>query len=83
MTRNQILALARQAELPKKFGEDDQWVISTEQMVRFAHLIIVSELDACCVLLEGMHYREKPAHNIYLHAAAELRRLRANTQYGK
>ena len=36
-----------------------------------------AELDACCDLLEGMHAASTGNHNYYLHAAVELRRLRA------
>lgn len=36
------------------------------------------ELDACCDLLEGMHAATDGNHNYYLHAANELRKLRAN-----
>ncbi len=35
------------------------------------------ELNACCDLLEGMHAASTGDHNYYLHAAIELRRLRA------
>lgn len=36
------------------------------------------ELDKCCDLLEGMHVATDGNHNYYLHAANELRKLRAN-----
>jgi hypothetical protein len=35
------------------------------------------ELDKCCDLLEGMHVATDGNHNYYLHAANELRKLRA------
>jgi len=35
------------------------------------------ELNACCDLLEGMHVATDGNHNYYLHAANELRKLRA------
>lgn len=34
------------------------------------------ELEACCTLLEGMHYAAGGTHNYYLHAANELRKMR-------
>jgi hypothetical protein len=36
-----------------------------------------AELNACCDLLEGMHVATDGNHNYYLHAANELRKLRA------
>lgn len=39
---------------------------------------VKAEREACCILLEGMHEGAKHAHNYYLHAAQELRRLRAH-----
>ena len=50
-------------------------------LLKFIHLVLAkarqAELDACCDLLEGMHAASTGNHNYYLHAAVELRRLRA------
>lgn len=76
MTRDDIIAMARQAGINVEQGFLLRFAGVEADLERFATLVAAAEREACCNLLEGMHVAGTGSHNYYLHAATELRRLR-------
>lgn len=53
MNREEVIRLANEAGLCDKNGRDDDWIIITDHLERFAALVAAHEREACADIAEN------------------------------
>lgn len=76
-----VIELAREASDPDKVDpwRDGFWILTQEELERFAALVRADECEACAKVCDRMAQRTQDIRSAALESAAENIRARSNT----
>ena len=73
MTQDEIIEMGLKAGLCDKEGRDDNSIIITDHMERFANLVAAKEREACAKIAERFEPDEKTSYVTYASIAIRAR----------